>query len=170
MQTYLNGVCACGCGKNTELESRAWAARGLVKGQPKKFCRGHNRRKAEIAGYRQVHRKTGSRQLHRIRAEAALGRSLPVGAVVHHADGTKSEQSPLVICQDEKYHHFLHIRMRVRRAGGDPNVDKWCYRCRSVKPKSEFHNNRRTFDGLHMSCKLCTRVLVAERWRKGRAA
>lgn len=78
------------------------------------------------------------RLVHRLRAEAALGKPLPPGAVVHHADGTKSEYAPLVICEDEAYHQLLHFRMRLRAAGADPNTERVCTYCHEVKPLSAF--------------------------------
>ena len=69
---------------------------------------------------------------HRIRAEKALGRPLPKGVDVHHADGSRSSDAPLVICQDRAYHMLLHRRMRVKELGGDPNTDVICKRCRRV--------------------------------------
>ena len=35
-------LCACGCGRRTELSDRTSTTRGVVKGQPLKFIKGHN--------------------------------------------------------------------------------------------------------------------------------
>ncbi len=106
-----------------------------------------------VKRYRCVGRR-GEKQmlLHRVRAERALGRRLDPRHPVHHVDGTKDENSPLVICEDYAYHHALHVRMRVRAAGGDPWNDKLCCRCHKAKPKREFH---RRGDGLQTMCKKC---------------
>lgn len=96
--------------------------------------------------------------LHRFRAEQALGKPLPDGAVVHHADGSLSDNAPLVICPDEFYHKLLHRRMRVKAAGGNPNTDRICSKCRAVKPSGEFHKNRAQPDGLSHYCRPCQRV------------
>jgi hypothetical protein len=76
--------------------------------------------------------------LHRVRAERALGKPLPSRAEVHHADGSKSDDGPLVICQDRAYHLLLHARMRVLKAGGNPNTDALCGSCGQVKNRAEF--------------------------------
>lgn len=96
--------------------------------------------------------------LHRVRAEKALGKPLPRGAVVHHADGSKSDNAPLVICEDAAYHRLLHARERVMRAGGNPNRDAICSGCRQIKPQSDFltrvdrrNGNRVLRDG----CRMC---------------
>jgi hypothetical protein len=78
-------------------------------------------------------------RLHRFRAEKALGKPLPLKAIVHHADGSKADDAPLVICQDAAYHALLHARMRIKAAGGNPNTDRICVFCRLVKPISEFY-------------------------------
>jgi hypothetical protein len=75
---------------------------------------------------------------HRLRAENALGKPLPTTAVVHHADGTKDEHAPLVICQDETYHRLLHARTRIVRAGGNPNTERICSTCKRVLPIEAF--------------------------------
>lgn len=56
-------------------------------------------------------------------AERALGRTLPAGAVIHHADENRQNNAPanLVICPDNSYHKLLHVRMRARDACGNPN-------------------------------------------------
>jgi hypothetical protein len=57
---------------------------------------------------------------------------------VHHADGSRRDDAPLVICQDAAYHKLLHVRMRVREAGGNPDTDRICYTCKAVKPVAAF--------------------------------
>lgn len=79
------------------------------------------------------------RLVHRLRAERALGKPLPEGVVVHHADGTTRDQAPLVICQNEAYHQLLHARMRIKAAGGNPNTDRICAYCHGVKPIDHFN-------------------------------
>lgn len=103
--------------------------------------------------YRQVAVFEGSRlgqqiRIHRLRAAKALGKPLPRGAVVHHADGSKHEDAPLVICQDHRYHLLLHRRMRIVRAGGDPDTERICCHCHQVKPFS-------SFAGASRACKHC---------------
>ena len=102
------GICACGCGKTHQ----SWSG----------FCRGH---RPTINAYRHKDKQ----RLHRLRAERALGKPLPVGAIVHHADGSKSDESPLVICQDQAYHMLLHARMRIIKAGGNPDTEAMCSAC-----------------------------------------
>lgn len=106
--------------------------------------------------YRQVTDSSGDlARLHVVRAEKALGHKLPKGAVVHHADGSKRDDAPLVICQDQEYHFFLHIRMRTRAAGGNPNTDAVCCSCHAAKALSEFHRERGGRMGVCAKCKKC---------------
>jgi DNA-binding MarR family transcriptional regulator len=95
--------------------------------------------------YVAVHRNGRSDWQHREIAEKALGKPLPEGAEVHHIDGTKRNNANrnLVICQDRAYHALLHVRARVVRAGGDPNTQRLCGRCKQLKPLSEFYVRRR---------------------------
>lgn len=114
--------------------------------------------------------KTGSGRreyLHRLRAERALGKPLPPGAVVHHADGSKDEHAPLVICQDAAYHYLLHMRQRVVQRGGNPSTDKWCPDCKSLKLKTDFNQNSRKNDGLHNLCRLCVSARMARYLDRG---
>lgn len=101
--------------------------------------------------------------LHRVRAERALGKPLPPGAEVHHADGSTDEHAPLVICQDRRYHAFLHNRMRVRAAGGNPRTDQICNRCKATKPFAEFHKRSTDYLGLRETCKACVREANRQR-------
>ena len=96
----------------------------------------------------------GKQRAHIVRAEQALGKPLPKGAVVHHADGSRSPHAPLVICQDSAYHQLLHLRMKVVAVGGDPNTEKFCNRCRKAKPFSQFYARQST--GQRMpNCRAC---------------
>jgi hypothetical protein len=102
----------------------------------------------------------GSKNLHVVRAEKALGHPLPAGAHVHHADGSIRDDAPLVICQDSKYHKLLHVRMRIVRAGGDPDRQSLCGACRTLKDFSEFYRRRKSVEGLRAGelvhiCKSC---------------
>jgi hypothetical protein len=56
-----------------------------------------------------------SRKAHIVIAECAIGRALPDGAHVHHANGNPRDNRPenLVICPSAAYHKLLHRRMRA---------------------------------------------------------
>ncbi len=90
-------------------------------------------------------------------ATEALGRPLPTGSVVHHVDEdkTNNQKSNLVICQDRAYHVMLHSRLRIQKAGGHHNTEKFCIDCKSLLPRSRFGSNPRLGDGLNGICKAC---------------
>lgn len=112
------------------------------------FSPGHPR--ANSAGYVREHI---------LIAERALGKSLPDGAVVHHANEKHDDNTNgnLVICQDNAYHKLLHVRMRIRRAGGDPNRQKLCGGCKCCLDRSRFGKSRKSKDGLNIYCTKCVR-------------
>lgn len=101
--------------------------------------------------------------LYRLRAEQALGKPLPPGAEVHHVDPTNRDTSPLVICQDDAYHKLLHNRLKVYRAGGDPNTEKVCSACKRPKPFGDFYVQRLGYAGRGSFCKPCATV-KHEQW------
>lgn len=57
---------------------------------------------------------------HILVAEAALGKYLPTGAVVHHVNEIRHDNRPanLVICQDNAYHRLIHRRLEAWRLSG----------------------------------------------------
>lgn len=84
------------------------------------------------------HQIDGVRKFDHVRiAEKALGRELPVGAVVHHANGDRldNRNENLVICPDRKYHNFLHMRIDAMEACGNPNWRK-CRHCQKYDDPS----------------------------------
>ena len=98
---------------------------------------------------------------HRLIAEETLGRSLPAGVLVHHADGDRANnrRTNLVVCPDDGYHQLLHLRFRVVAAGGNPNTDKFCKRCNEAKHRSQFNRYRKVQDGLQPRCRACQQEL-----------
>lgn len=91
---------------------------------------------------------------HKVIAERAIGRYLPLGAEIHHVDENplNNANSNLVICQDRAYHKLLHKRARIVRAGGNPNTQRICSSCKQIKDVCEF--NRRA-DDYQTACRWC---------------
>jgi len=165
----MTAVCECGCGLPAPLAKTTSQSHGRVVGQPLRFVHGHALRRrwklSATKGYREIVVDTRRVKFHRLRAERALGKPLPAGAVVHHADGSMRHDAPLVICQSEAYHTLLHARMRVKAAGGNPNTDKICGRCGEVKHRESFGVCRAKSDGLNYLCLSCN----AQRSARNRA-
>lgn len=153
------GLCQCGCGQRTTIAAYDYPNRNAKKGEPRRFVMGHNGRKKVVTDYRKTQLDDGRPiRVHRLRAERALGHPLPPKAVVHHADGSRSEHAQLVICENQAYHMFLHARMRVKAAGGDPSLDSVCGSCHAVKPLDDFHQNRNGAFGVSTMCRACTSI------------
>jgi hypothetical protein len=119
-----HGYCQCGCGEKAPIAAVTSKKRGHIKGEPIRFINGHQfKRGAFLARRNGVFKtypcQTGTlnKREHVAIAEKALGKPLPPGAVVHHANGTKNG-GELVICQDQSYHLLLHSRMRALAASG----------------------------------------------------
>lgn len=106
---------------------------------------------------------------HRVVAERALGRPLPIGTVVHHVDddGENNANANLVLLQDQREHMALHYRRAVLRAGGDPFADILCDLCRQVHRKEHSYRLRssRAWRGRE-----CHAAYQRERTRRNRVA
>jgi hypothetical protein len=75
---------------------------------------------------------------HILVAERIIGHLLPPGAVVHHVDENRRNNSPssLVICQDAAYHNLLHMRARALSACGNANFIRCPYCKRYDAPEN----------------------------------
>lgn len=85
-------------------------------------------------------------------AEKALGKPLPLKAVVHHHNKNKLDNHTpgnLVVCQDQAYHLFLHLRERSLKACGNPNYRK-CKYCKRYDSQINLKNWKSTF--YHQNC------------------
>lgn len=107
--------------------------------------------------YRTMYHEGRTRNSHRVRAERVFGKPLPKGSVVHHVDGSRDENAPLVICQDQAYHKLLHWNMFMRSKGGNPFTDSWCARCETIQPKENFTKFKTKSSGVAYACKPCQR-------------
>jgi hypothetical protein len=141
--SHLN-YCKCECGMTTRSGSGYRQGHGPISGY----------RIRSIAPYNPV-------LVHRHRAEQALGKPLPEGAIVHHVDGSKSETAPLVICQDQGYHLLLHLRARVVAAGGNPNTQRFCRTCGELKLFHEMNKH-------NWNCYPCQRATAKRFWARKR--
>lgn len=98
----------------------------------------------DTQGYRRTSsgRKGSTKAEHIVIAEAAMGKTLPVGAEVHHVDENKANNAPsnLVICPDRAYHQLLHRRMRALEACGHADWRK-CHRCGQYDKPENLHQS-----------------------------
>ena len=117
-----------------------------------------DQRKRPYVEKRQVGRRIVT--AYRLRAERALGKTLPACVPVHHVDGTRRDNTPLVICQDDAYHKLLHVRTRVLAVGGNPNTDQVCCRCQTPKALTEFNQGNGAY-GRSTMCRVCFAVYNA---------
>jgi hypothetical protein len=86
-------------------------------------------------------------------AERALGKPIPKGAVVHHADGDKRNNSNgnLVICPSKQYHNLIHRRMRAMTATGNPRLRK-CVYCKQWDFPENLYFPPSSSAGRHKAC------------------
>jgi hypothetical protein len=107
---------------------------------------------------------------HLVVADKAIGFFLEEPHQVHHFNEVRSDNGRhnLVVCEDQAYHHLLHRRQRVVASGGDPDIQKLCWKCRRPRPFSNFYKSNRTADGMAGECKECDAATGKARHRIGR--
>lgn len=135
----MDGLCECGCGEKTTISPKTSKREGVVAGQPRRFCYGHqNRRFIKLhdkapergqfihAGYVYViapeehPRKTNKRYIKRSRLvmEDIIGRYLEKHEQVHHINGDRSDDRPenleITTLSSHNKIHRKHERLRRR--------------------------------------------------------
>jgi hypothetical protein len=171
--------CQCGCGLPVPIIKITDNKRGRIKGQPARWVQGHNiKNRPRSSGYQLRQALTHPRSSghgyaleHVLIAERALGRPLPIGAEVHHADedSLNNANQNLVICQDRAYHKLLHVRMRVVKAGGNPDTQRICSSCHQTKAFGAFYRMKSSINcGLQKRCIDCCKEHDRGRRRDGR--
>lgn len=168
------GYCVCGCGQKTPKAKYTWAPYRSVKGMHRRFIQGHHFRgvcnvrysggKMKSEGYLYTFDPSHPRASCNgyvpdsvIVAESAIGKYLPKGAVVHHVDGDRknNSNSNLVVCENEDYHKLIEKRARAYKACGHANWLKCPYCGKYDDPKNMylFYTNRSTTpSGRHNKC------------------
>lgn len=176
------GLCQCGCGEKTKIAHKTNSHLGHVRNQPIKYIKDHQNRgrigpdsahwrggRTSSHGYVLIlkpnHPKANSRgyiQEHILIAEKVLGKLLPTGAVIHHINENRSDnrKENLVICQDENYHRFLHVRLRALKACGNPNWKK-CRYCKEWDDPENLYIDSCN-QGFHKKCrnKYCKQLRI----------
>ncbi len=98
-----------------------------------------------------------------ILAEKALGKPLPHNAQIHHFDENPSnDYNNLVLCENHRYHCFLHQRKRAYDACGHVNWRKCSY-CKQYDEPTNL-----CISALHSTSyhKLCKKEYERERYQK----
>lgn len=161
--------CACDCGEQLSFKSAEHGAKFIV-GHSHRTYKPYRRLDGYVYIWDPSHPRSrrGRVREHIVIAEAAIGKSLPPRAEVHHFDEVRynNANDNLVICENNAYHALLHRRKRVLDAGGDPNTQQICAHCKAPKDFSEFHLNRTGRNGRAFICKPCSSVVGAEIYRR----
>lgn len=164
MYNERDGYCYCGCGEKTPNAKETNSRTGAVKGQPTKYIPGHNPRGAMHGGWKGGESLCGdgyvlvtvsgfgSVKRCRLVAEKAIGKKLPLGAMVYHHNGNRSDDSNsnLVVCQDEEYHRIIHARARAFYACGHAGW-RLCRHCKKWDHPSNLTTTHK-YTHYHKSC------------------
>lgn len=105
---------------------------------------------------------------HRLVAERALGKPLPLKAVVHHIDENRRNNDPsnLVVCPDNKYHRLIHQRLEAMKASGHYHWRK-CPYCKKYDDPVNMREERTGYGPryVHRVCSTSAGRVAKERKR-----
>lgn len=94
--------------------------------------------------------------VHVLMVEKAIGKRLPIGAVIHHwdEDGRNNTPENLLVCPDQAYHKLIHMRMTAYDSCGHADWVK-CWMCQQWGPKESMSSFARkvTPGYYHYSCR-----------------
>ena len=78
-ENNVMALCGCGCGQPTNIVTQTNAARGISRGDSRQFIKGHGTRVVARVSYKLKGQHGHARRVHIIRAESAIGKTLPKG-------------------------------------------------------------------------------------------
>jgi hypothetical protein len=154
------GKCQCGCNRDVFPDRRGRGGK-FIKGHSGSVKLGRDHPKwsgpASKDGYDRIFQPDNPRAdnegcvlKHILIAEKALGKSLPEGAHVHHANGSRNS-GPLVICQDEAYHRLIERRTRAFKTCGHADWRK-CPFCKRYDKAENMVERSSGYGYFHSSC------------------
>lgn len=145
------GLCQCGCGERTDISKWSRASLGWVKGQPKRFVRGHNSRRPleerfwekveptgfcwswtgalSDTGYGSIGADGITKSAHRVAYELLIG-PVPEGLHVDHLCRRRLCVNPdhlELVEPGENTRRGLQGRMRTHCVNGHPRTEKNTY-------------------------------------------
>lgn len=173
----MTGLCQCGCGVTTRIAGQTDPRYGSVKGQPRRFIKGHDKRSLSghrittqgyVAVYLPGHPRAtkGFVLQHVVMVERVLGRPLPGSAIVHHVNDNKQDNRSdnFAVLENHAEHRNLHHRRAVLRAGGNPWAQRVCCYCHTPKDFSAFYQPKdRAFSA---ACRECARARALQNQRR----
>jgi len=176
-------LCECGCGNPAPIAKKTSTRNGHIKGRAVRFIYNHHLalhkigeknpnwkggRTQDTRGYMFIlspdhpqANKFGYVRQHRIRAEKAIGRILPLKHPVHH-----HSKNELVVCENHAYHRLLHLRTWAYRACGHAGFRK-CPYCKKYDSVEKMIL-RRSGDRIQYAHAECKRIYERKRrktWR-----
>jgi len=131
-------LCGCGCGEPAPIAPYTNKTLGWVKGGPKRFINGHNRKgRGKVAltfnksiGRWVINCRDGTRILYyRAVMENKIGRSLKPKEVVHHKDEDPTNDDPdnlVLYANNAEHHRAEHIDPRRMSEMGKKGLEtRW---------------------------------------------
>lgn len=157
-------VCPCGCGFYTNRAPRTDKLKKWIRGEPL-YKLGHNSRtkmrvqnKQNGAWYLRIpeHPNANGGHIleHRFIASNVLGRPLKRTEQIHHVNGDPSDNrnENLVICENQEYHAFLHLRTESMNYCGNTESRK-CVRCKKYDDISNLLHHSKIGGYVHENCR-----------------
>ena len=161
-------LCACGCGQRVSVSTSSGYRRRL--GAPNVFVRGHRAAGAAAPGWRggrTIHNgyvelyqpdhpnadRKGYVQEHVAVVAAVLGKPVPAGCPIHHANQDRGDnrRSNLVLCDSHGYHKLLHQRLDALKACGHASWRK-CSLCQEYGDPATLYQSPNNGACRHRAC------------------
>lgn len=152
----LTECCVIGCTKPAKAADMCWMhyKRKQRTGRTDSGSRMRGTGTVTTHGYVAVASSGKKRQEHRIIAERAIGKQLPIGTEVHHVNGDRADNrgENLVVCPDRAYHKLLHVRQEALNACLNPRFRK-CPFCKTYSDPDLMSKSKHGRHYYHAACR-----------------